>query len=208
MARRKNRVLVLGNGPQINDIDFDRLDPTITTIGVNRIWLRYIPDYFYFHDYPILRELNEASNEITRIKLIDQSECYSSEWLKRSIRGPIPNWLRLYPLQNRSSFPDSVTNACLIYRNNKIRRGAHEDFTFYFAGVNLKWTYPSHFWKSENHNFSNKHDRKWYDVRFDLIYNNFEKMKNLDYKMISVTPGSRLNKLMRYESIGNLYLKS
>lgn len=207
MARRKHKILVLGNGPQINDIDFSRLDPTITTIGVNRIWLRYIPDYFYFHDYPILRELNEDANEITRIKLIDQSECYSSEWLKRSIQGPIPNWLRVHTMRDRSAFPDSVSNAVRIFRDNHIKHSPSSDYQFYFAGVNLKWTDPSHFWKSENHNFSNKHDRNWYDVRFDRMYSNFEKMKNLDYKMISVTPNSRLNKLMRYESIGNLYSK-
>jgi len=208
LARRKNRVLVLGNGPQINDIDFSRLDPTITTIGVNRIWLRHIPDYFYFHDYPILRELNKPANEITRIKLTDQSECYSSEWLKRSIQGPIPNWLRLYPLQNRSLFPDSVTNACLIYRNNKIRRNAHEDFTFYFAGVSLKWSNPSHFWKNDGYQSSNNLGQKYYEVRFERMFNNFKYMKDQNIKMVSVTPGSRLNKLMRYESIGNLYYKS
>ena len=207
MARGKNRVLVLGNGPQINDIDFNRLDPDIVTIGVNRIWLKYIPDYFYFHDYPILRELNDRNNEITKIKLVDSSECYSSEWLKRSIQGPIPSWLRLYPMQNRSAFPDSITNACLIYRNNQIRRSSHSDLIFYFAGVNLNWTNPSHFWKRDNFQSSNKLGRKHYELRFDKIFDNFKYMRDQNINMVSVTPGSRLNKIMRYENIGNLYSK-
>jgi hypothetical protein len=208
LARRKNRVLVLGNGPQINDIDFGRLDQDIITIGVNRIWVKHYPDFFFFHDYGILHELNRDENEISKIKLTQSSHCYSSEWIKKTILGPVPSWLRVHPMSDRSAFPDSVSNAVRIFRDNHIRHSPSSDYQFYFAGVNLRWTDPSHFWKSENHNFTNKHDRKWYDVRFDRTYGNFEKMKRLDYKMISVTPGSRLNKLMRYESIGNLYSKS
>jgi hypothetical protein len=49
----KLKVLVLGNDPQINDIEFDRLDKNIITLGINRIWLKYIPDYFFFNDYEI-----------------------------------------------------------------------------------------------------------------------------------------------------------
>ena len=205
MARRKNRVLVLGNGPQINEIDFERLDPSITTIGVNRIWVKHIPNYYFFHDYPILTELDREENVKYKNDLIQDSQCYTSEWIKRDNTANLPDWLRVYPMSDRSGFPDSVSNAIRIFRDNHIRGLSISDYQFYFAGVNLNWTDPSHFWKSERNTFLNQHDREWYDIRFDRMYNNFEKMKNLGYKMISVTPGSRLNKLMRYESIGNLY---
>ena len=207
MARRKNRVLILGNGPQINDIDFSSLDSDVITIGVNRIWLKHYPDFFFFHDYAILHELNQDENRISKIKLTQSSHCYSSEWIKKTVRGPIPSWLRVYPMPFRSSFPDSVTNAVNIYRNVHLKQFPISDYTFYFAGVSLNWTDPSHFWKIGNSSkkFNNNHSKKWYDARFSHIYENFIKMKSLGYKMISVTPGSRLNKLMRYESIGNLY---
>jgi len=208
LARRKNRVLVLGNGPQINDIDFGRLDRDIITIGVNRIWVKHIPDYFFFNDHVVLRELNRSENERIKNNLIQNSKCYTSEWIKRDFKERLPNWLRVYPMSDRSGFPDSVSNAVRIFRDNHLRGLPISDYQFYFAGINLMWTNPSHFWKSESNTFLNQHDKKWYDIRFNLMYKNFEKMKRLDYKMISVTPGSRLNKLMRYESIGNLYSKS
>ena len=208
MAAELNKILVLGNSPHINEIEFDKLDPSIKTIGVNRIWLKHYPSYFFFNDNPILEELNNPENNIHMIKLRQTSVCYSSQWIRKSVKGPIPNWVRVYPISDRSFFPDSVSNSISIFKDQIIRGSSISDYIFYIAGVNLNWSNPSHFWKSLGYPSRGNHSNQvWYDRRFEAIFNNFIRLKNSGVNMVSVTPGSRLNKIMRYENISNLYVK-
>lgn len=207
MAQKLKKILVLGNSPHINEIEFDRLDPNIKTIGVNRIWLKHFPNYFFFNDNDIIEELNRPENEINRIRLTQRSLCYSSTWIRKSIVGTIPPWLRVYPISDRTVFPDSVSNSIRIFRENIMRGEPMDQCVFYIAGVELNWTEPSHFWKQDGYRGINSKDRDWYDRRFTAIFNNFVRLKNSGINMISVTPGSRLNKIMRYENISNLYVK-
>lgn len=76
------KILVLGNDPQINQIDFSRLDPSVITLGVNRIWLKHIPNFFFFNDFEILKEL-ETKPEVVKA-LVSKSQCFSSDWLNNS----------------------------------------------------------------------------------------------------------------------------
>jgi hypothetical protein len=199
----KKKILVLGNGTSINDIDFDRLDPSIQTFGVNRIWLKHFPDYYFFHDYDIIDELDKQP--IVRSQLVSNSICYSSDWINHSSKAT-PHWLRKYPRKNRRQFPDSVTTGLGILGRN-ILPGKISDYTFYMAGVTLKWSDPSHFWKIDGYKGLNKKDRDWYNIRFQKMFQNFRDMKSIGYNMISVTPDSMLNKMMRHENIANLYKK-
>lgn len=197
------KVLVLGNGPQINDIDFDRLDPKVITLGVNRIWLKHYPTYFFFHDIDILTELN--NNPIKRAQLISNSICFSSDWINKGNEST-PHWLRKYSRPNRRKFPDSVSNAIEIF-GKSLLGGRISECTFYLAGINLKWQEPSHFWKEVDHSALNRNGREWYDIRFKKMFENIRNLKSIGYKMISVTTDSNLNKLMRSENIANLYTK-
>jgi len=199
----KKKILVLGNGISINDIDFDKLDPSIQTFGVNRIWLRHNPTWFFFHDYDILSELE--LDPISRSKLISDSICFSSDWISRDNKST-PHWLRKYPRKGARKFPDSITTGIDILKSN-ILPGRTGDYTFYFAGINLKWSDPSHFWKTMDHTSLNSNDKSWYDIRFNKMFQNFKDMSSNGYNMISVTPNSMLNKLMRYENVSNLYKK-
>lgn len=200
----KQKVLVLGNSNFINYIEFNKLQPNILTFGVNRIWLKYFPNYFFFQDKPILTELN--SDIISRSKLVAKSVCFTSDLISNS-NIILPNWLRKYPRQNRRPFPDSITTGLSIL-SNKILPNKLNDYTFYIAGVSLKWEEPSHFWKEikgcEN---LNTNDRNHYDIRFAKMMDNFKRLKAHGFNMVSVTPDSNLNKIMRYENISNLYSK-
>ena len=199
----KKKILVLGNGVSINDIDFSRLDPSIQTFGVNRIWLKHYPDYFFFQDSDILHELNK--DLVARSKLIGKSHSFSSDWANSSITN-CPHWLRKYPRANRRKFPDSVTTGMQILMTN-ILKGKQSDYVFYMAGISLKWEDPSHFWKVGEYDSLNNKDEDWYDVRFNKMFKNIRDIKSLGYNMISVTPNSQLNKMMRYENVANLYAK-
>ena len=199
----KKKILVLGNDPQINQIDFKRLDPSVKTLGVNRIFLAHIPHYYFFHDPEILQELR-SQPEILAL-LNEKSISFTSDWFTRT-KMPIPEWLKVYKRQHihRYSFPDSVTTAIRLISDNLIDRS---NCTFYIAGVSLTWSQPSHFWKEINYPSLNKHDQTWYNPRFSKILDNFKNLKNTKYDLVSVNPGSSLNRIMRSESIDNLYIK-
>jgi hypothetical protein len=207
LASKLNKILVLGNSPHINEIEFDKLDPRIKTVGINRIWLKHYPNYFFFNDWDIIEELDRDDNKISKIKLTQRSMCYSSTWLRRSAKGTIPNWVRLYAINDRTFFPDSVSNSIRIFRDEFLKGIPSQNYTFYIAGVQLNWSEPSHFWKEDGYRGLNDKDRVCYDRRFQSIFNNFIRLKDSGINMVSVTPGSRLNKIMRYENISNLYVK-
>ena len=203
----KVKVLVLGNDPQINSIEFDKLDRSIITLGINRIWLKYIPNYFFFNDLVINNELSRYPETLAKLK--QHSTIFSSDWIRKgktSNDAAIPPWTKVYPRKNKRAFPDSVTNSIELFRD--IRNNPHEQYTFYLAGISLTWQEPSHFWKDENHTSANTVGADWYLPRFEAMLTNFKKLKTHNYDIISVTPNSRLNKLFRYENIGNLYKKS
>lgn len=196
------KVLVLGNGVQVNNIKFNKLNKDIITLGVNRIWLKHYPNYFFFHDIDILNELNNSP--IEKAKLISNSICYSSDWINKS-NCKTPLWVRKYPRPNRRRFPCSVSTSIDIFGRNIIK-GRLSEYTFYLAGVNLKWKEPSHFWKEEKlKGVGNKFDKKWYDHRFSKMLENIRSLKSVGFNMISVTPDSNLSKIIRYENIENLY---
>ena len=197
------KVLVLGNDPQINLIDFNRLDTNIITIGINRIWLKYYPNYLFFNDYDIIKELKNNPEHLANVR--SKSTIFSSDWLFRS-KKDIPKWVSVYnrPSRIMQNFPDSATTAISLFKNNYYKEYS---FVFYIAGISLTWKEPSHFWKELNYKSLNTCDSTWYNARFQLILNNFKKLKDANTKMISVTPESMLNKLLRYECIDNLYVK-
>jgi len=199
---RPVRILVLGNDPQINEIAFSRLDPEIKTLGVNRIWLKHIPNYFFFNDREILRELAKLPDAVRALS--SKSQCFSSDWLlhPRSQQLAVPNWLKVYNRQKKNSFPDSVTTAMALFRTQYLKG---IDVTFYVAGVSLRWSNPSHFWKELDYSALNQHGQEWYDRRFKLVLENFKKLPIPREKIVSVHPESLLNKYYRYEGIENLY---
>lgn len=197
------RVLVLGNDPQINEIDFSRIDRKVVTLGVNRIWLKHIPNYFFFNDREILTELERVPDAVKAIST--KSQCFTSDWINfpKTQKIDLPSWLKVYPRPNRHAFPDSVTTAISIFKSQYLKGLSA---TFYVAGVSLKWSEPSHFWKELDHNSLNRHGKDWYDRRFEMILNNFRALSTQRNRIISVHPDSLLNKHYRYEGIENLYL--
>lgn len=202
MAKRGKEILVLGNGPQIGSIKFDLIKPAISTFGVNRIWLKHHPDYFFFHDRDILMELER--DPILLSKVIGNSQCFTSDWLKKEVKM-IPNWVRCYSRFNRRAFPDSVTTGMRIL-GQRYLKGPISDYTFYLAGINLRWTQPSHFWKSDYDSLNDK-GSDWYLPRFKRVLKNFIDLQNSGFNMVSVTPDSDLNKILRSINIENLYSK-
>jgi hypothetical protein len=195
------KVLVLGNDPQINSIDFEKIHPNIVTLGVNRIWLKFIPNYFFFSDLIISNELSRYPEKLEELKR--NSTIYSSDWLQKNIKNKIPGWTKVYSRKNTRLFPDSISNAIDLFNANYIPNSI-----FYIAGVSLKWQDPSHFWKKSNsssNQIGHSVGADWYLPRFEKIKFNMQLLKSKGISMVSVNPNSSLNSFLRYESIETLY---
>jgi len=199
------KILIIGNDPSIDQIDFTRLDPNIITVGTNRAWMKLLPNYLFFHDPKIFQELEQNPKRLA--DLISHSNIIASDWLKHTCRNAkvkVPNYLKVYERPNKRKYVDCVTTAMdILDRKLFLKR----DTIYYIAGVSLTWKSPSHFWKKNPiEGIGNKNDKVWYDKRFGLTYDNFIDLKNRGFKMVSVTPDSKLNKLLCHENIGNLYV--
>jgi hypothetical protein len=174
----------------------------VITLGVNRIWLKHIPNFFFFHDTEILTEL-ERNPEVC-IQLQHRSKVFTSDWIKQNKKLVVPSWIEIYNRRNKIAFPDSVSTAINLFSTNFV---SDSKVTYYVAGVSLKWKEPSHFWKQLEYASLNSLDEEWYSSRFDRMMENFRTIKAKGIKIVSVNPNSNLNKICRYESIENLYVK-
>lgn len=192
------RILVLGNDPQINQIDFSRLSPDVITLGVNRIWLRHLPNYFFFNDIEIARELEKNPQMLDQLS--KTSVIFSSDWLVRAGSRKIPAWVKVIPRKNRMVFPDSVSTSIEIFNSSFLK-----DCTYYVAGVSLKWQTPSHFWTNLDYSSQHLPSSEWYVPRFKKIIDKFKGLQRMGLNIISVHPDSELNHIFRYENIENLY---
>jgi hypothetical protein len=200
---KSNIVLVIGNDPSINEIDFSRLRTEVITLGTNRSWLKHIPDYHFFHDVKIFQELDKNPECLSKLK--ENSHIITSDWLKiccNKNRVPFPSYAKKYNRPDRYKFVDCVTTAIEILDRYVYKR----KMKYYIAGVSLTWKDPSHFWKTDiEKGIGNSKGPAWYIPRFNRAYDNFVKLKGKRFDIVSVTEDSRLNKIFRYESIGNLY---
>lgn len=203
LSKPRMDVLVLGNGPQILDINFELIKPEVITLGVNRIWLKFVPNYLFFHDPEILYEIEKRTDiDFSNTVLI------VSDWSNVPIDSISSRFKKVINVKRVrvDSFPDSVSTCIQIFSESIFK---NKEIYFYIAGVNLKWTDPSHFWKKIDYSDSlNKNDKDWYDPRFIKMFRNFQRLMKLGYRLRSVTPNSLLNKIMPSLGIDHLYINS
>lgn len=202
-----SKVLILGNSNHINKIDFDRLNDDVITLGVNRIWYKFIPDYFTFSDSIIYNELMEKK----MFSKLNNSKIILNDWMIRQ-RNKHERYMYKkikahdnvlsYKTLTHIPFPDSVCSGLFAYHKfiNK-----NSDVTYYIAGVDLKYDEnKNHFWTGEYTN-KNKLTKEWYEPRFKRMWQNWLILKDHKLKIISVNPKSELNKLFPYKNINILY---
>ena len=84
-------ILILGNSSDINDFNFDLLknkDSNLIVAGVNRIWFKYIPDYLYFSDHLILKELEQSNNIVNDTNIITTAHYKDMGiWMKKVLKN-------------------------------------------------------------------------------------------------------------------------
>ena len=199
-------ILILGNSSDINDFNFDLLknkDSNLIVAGVNRIWFKYIPDYLYFSDHLILKELEQSNNIVNDTNIITTSYIY-----RRNIYYDNNTLIKTLQKYNINVYPkingycDSVSWLIQVLNNYIFK---NYKCTFYVFGVTLNIEnlyYKKHFYKGFI-----KLDVQHYDRLFKRAIDNFKKLKQEKYNIISLTPQSKLNNYFNYMDLDKFYNK-
>lgn len=178
-------IIVLGNDPEINDIDFNLFKNKNCIIsGVNRIFYKTPVDYLLFLDNILIQELENFN--FCNTKLItnqynlknDNIEYYEKKYLHKKfneiihIEDDIP-----------SKF-DIFGSICTLILAFKYYIFYNKEITFYLLGTTLKYQSAanSHFWKSSSYNkyrsnIHNSHDHAWYHPRLQKIMYSIKMLK-------------------------------
>ena len=207
------RILILGNDNSINNIDFDKVkSSSIITAGVNRIHFKYMPNYFFFIDITILKELMQA--DVRRPKKSKWISCqYIRRFIEREkVNGSIYILLNSYLSDNQVRvFPNpktisGISSVSWLIATLKEYIYPKDEVVFYIAGVSLKYNKDKHhFWCNDEmiNRITTDYDDEWYKIRFNRQYKHFVGLIK-KYNVISVTKGSRLNELVPYRDLNDI----
>jgi hypothetical protein len=201
------KILILGNDHNINDIDFDRIrkNRKLITIGLNRIWHKFIPDYLFFNDIIILHELMKKPEIFGKCKLITSQYIYKKGTNHLVDQLVHEGKLKVYKKVIKSKSNYSSVSAITIAQT---RIFPQKHCTFYLAGISLQYNpLLNHFWEDKKRKtmIEDKHlTANWHIPR---LYDQTNILKSLKdkYTIISVTPKSRLNGYYEYQNIKSLY---
>lgn len=203
-----NKVLLIGNSKHVNSIEFDKLNNSLITIGANRIWYKYIPNYLAFTDPEIYMEMIDKKINIQ--EHFKNCNIISNDWFMKKAKNEIKQEIRksnvvaFYSVLQYLVFPDTVSCALMSY-HNYIKDTNIKNPIYYVAGVELRYdSKNNHFWTGDKHVRNNRNEA-WYTPRFNKMFNNWLRFKQLGLNIISVTPGSRLNEIFPYQDIKTLY---
>ena len=190
MTNQKNKILILGNGADINNIDFDRIDGSFIVAGVNRIYKKHIPDYYFIYD--LIDIMPEIPNGITKIHTVkNKYEQYinsdtSDKSNKTFVINDYTNYTKIFNIHDKVMECNfSAVNYLIRLLDDVIYE---QDINyFYIAGVPLLES-VGHFYDEK----INKTEQK----TLDKIYNDFLRLAYNNYHMVSVMPESKLNTII------------
>jgi hypothetical protein len=194
-------IIILGNDKSISDIDFN-IFRNITTAGVNRIFLKYEPDYLFFLDNDIVEEIK--INEINLPNTICITSKYNYDKRQKfdievdlindRFKGHIHD--KYYNHSVFSSVPSLIKQLNdFIFKKEKL--------CFFIFGVSL--TYKNeHFWNEfeyyklkKSSNFDYEENKN----RMDKMLFTFKKLMARKYILFNCNPESRLNEIMPFVDI-------
>lgn len=182
----RNNILILGNGADINELDFNKIDDEFITAGVNRIYFKYMPEYYFIYDLiDIMPDFPKKEYEIyTHTSKL-------SQYLRENVNNktiftafPFPEYIHNH----------SAVNMLIRAMNDYVYEG--EDNYFYICGCPLLES-KGHFYDESINTTSQK--------TLDGIYEDFVKLKRKGYKLISCMEASKLNDLFPMENKEILY---
>jgi len=192
-----NNFLILGNGADINELDFDKIDEGLITAGVNRIYMKFMPEYYYIYDLvDIMPDFpDKECRIITHTSKLQQ---YLHDTVNNTnvfMSYPMPEYTQKFVLNGQEyKCNHSSVNMLIRILNNYIYKGFEN--IFYICGVPLLENI-GHFYDDSINKTSQK--------VLDKIYNDFIRLKHNGHKIISCMKKSLLNELFPVENKEILY---
>lgn len=197
MAMNMNKFLILGTGADINDIDFSKIDKSFITGGVNKIYKKIIPDYYYIYD--MKEVMPEVPDEI-EVVYTHPDKLYEYLYITKNY---IQNFCTYYDSDYTPTFyksnkeyecNQSSVNYLIRVLNDYLFKD--QENVFYMVGVPLLEN-VGHFYEEEKVTTTQR--------SLDRFYNDFMRLNCLKYNLISLMKNSRLNKLFPVEDINLIY---
>ena len=196
----KNNFLILGNGADINELDFDKISESFITGGVNRIFYKFIPDFYYVYDL-----INIMQDFPIKNYCLMTHNSKLSEYMRENVNNtnifscfPVPEYTEEFNINGQDyKCNHSAVNMLIRILNDYIY--CDDDNYFYICGVPLL--------ESEGHFYDESINSTPQKV-LDKIYNDFIRLKHKGYNIISLMEKSKLNDLFTVESKEILYKES
>ena len=214
--------LILGNGPSLVTIDWDLLANTrLNVIGINRSYLEYpAHDYLFVQDPIIVLELLDGgysdddirdmnihtTNYFSRRMQIDKRKKRMTDTefklLANYLRNRVIHTIRKQAFPAHSPF--TVPHVISYFVHNDIRQN-DKDIVFYLSGLELTHSSSdNHFWQNKYEELSRLTGTGGSNKRQLLRqYSVFRRLKLKQqqhrFRLVSVTPKSKLNKLYPYK---------
>lgn len=190
MTNQKNKILLLGNGADINDIDFTKIDDSFIIAGVNRIYKKYIPEYYFIYD--LIEIMPEIPDNVTTIHTVKNKyhqyieHDTSDKRNKTFVINDYSYYTQIFNIQDKVLQCNFSPVNFLIRLIDDILFMNDVNY-FYIAGVPLLEN-VGHFYDES----INKTEQK----TLDKIYNDFLRLAYKNYHMISVMKESKLNNIL------------
>lgn len=210
-VKHPNNFLVFGNDPFINQMDFSMVKEckNTTTVGVNRIWHRFLPDIFFFIDPEIITELMNAIVPCSKNKKCHPSQICRCNLKKKIIFTSGKRFSHKFSKEIRFMSTIGVKIADCKTSNSVVSVlyylfNMFPNANYFLAGVSLKWSDKHHFWKKTKEILNDK-GKTWYEPRFNKALNEIYNLHKSGLKLASLQPDSMVNHFCQYIELNHFF---
>lgn len=199
------RVLIVGNSPHALTILPLQLDKDVVVIGINRSYVKFWPNYLYFHDPEIINELVHDKIEIpeTTQLVTDEYFYHRMDMLSEEDRQPIQEYVNRNNLLvvNHYDYANEFTTLQAILNAPKLVDSPTDRTLIYLAGIAMSSDQTQYAWGNEVQARSTPLDRQFSFL--SSMIDNYPFLK----PMIKCTNPSadKLNALTKFVELTTLY---
>lgn len=201
LTKEVKNIFIFGTSPYLDSIDFEKIKHSqsskdIITAGVNRIFYKFQPDYFFFMDRDIIEELSK--NSIQREEhskwMIPKFLYENSE--SRVERGDFQSYIDQQKIEelNINFFEALKRKSSMLWLLYYFQEILFKDYLckFFLIGVELKTDKGHYFGGKYNSNRPNL------GTQYVSQQHGIKELSNLGYKIMSLTPNSKLHEFIPF----------
>lgn len=205
----KFHVLLFGNDSHINDYNLDEVDRlrsgagNIITVGINRIWRRYWPDYLVFIDADVVNELIDIgvtpppdTTIITSEYLFNNSDRPLSKEERQSFQeylDSVPGEVHMFERPVSYTKRKSSLLWSIVYVDKYLFE--KDTCTFYLYGTSLRMG-VGHFWLEDADTVYYSKDAATADNEYRSHTTGLKELRKNGFHILSLTKGSRADQFL------------